>query len=41
MGALELIIEKLTTIDSNTNDESLVMAELNKLGSANPIMALV
>lgn len=41
MGALELIIEKLGAIKANTNDETLVMAELNKLGSSNPIMALV
>lgn len=41
MGALDLIIEKLSSIDANTNDESLVLAELNKLGASNPIMALV
>jgi chaperonin cofactor prefoldin len=41
IGALELIIEKLQTIDPNTNDASLALAELNKLGASNPIMALV
>jgi hypothetical protein len=38
---LELIIEKLGTIEPNTNDESLVMAELSKIGNSNPILALV
>lgn len=41
MGALDLIIEKLGTIEANTNDATLVMSELNKLGSSNPILALV
>lgn len=41
MGALDLIIEKLQTIVPNTNDESLVLSELNKIGASNPIMALV
>lgn len=41
MEALDLIISKLETIDANTNDEALVLTELNKIGGSNPIMALV
>jgi len=38
--ALDLIIEKFDTIQSNDNHEA-VLAELGKIGSSNPIMALV
>jgi len=41
VGALELIIEKLSTIPANENDANLVLAELAKIGSSNPILALV
>jgi len=41
LAALELVIEKLQTIAPNTNDDSLVLAELAKIGSSNPILALV
>jgi hypothetical protein len=41
IGALELIIEKLSTIPANNNDANLVFAELAKIGSSNPIASLV
>eukprot|EP01006_Ploeotia_vitrea_P006913 TRINITY_DN15238_c0_g1_i1.p1 TRINITY_DN15238_c0_g1~~TRINITY_DN15238_c0_g1_i1.p1 ORF type:complete len:129 (+),score=27.84 TRINITY_DN15238_c0_g1_i1:400-786(+) len=41
IGALELIIEKLSTIPANDNDANLVLAELAKIGNSNPILALV
>lgn len=41
IGALELVIEKLGTIPANNNDANLVFAELAKIGSSNPIAALV
>jgi chromosome segregation ATPase len=41
VGALELIIERLSTIPPNENDANLVLAELAKIGSSNPILALV
>jgi chromosome segregation ATPase len=41
IGALELIIEKLSTIPANDNDANLVLSELAKIGNSNPILALV
>jgi len=41
VGALELIIERLSTIPANENDANLVLSELAKIGSSNPILALV
>lgn len=41
IGALELIIEKLSTIPANDNDANLALAELAKIGNSNPILALV
>jgi len=40
VGALDLIIEKFDSIQPNDNHEA-VLAELGKIGSSNPIMALV
>jgi hypothetical protein len=36
-----LINEKLGTIEPNTNDDNLAMAELAKIGNSNPIAALI
>lgn len=41
ISALELIIEKLSTIPANDNDANLVLSQLSKIGSSNPILALV
>jgi chaperonin cofactor prefoldin len=40
-AALDLINEKLGTIEPNTNDDNLAMVELAKIGNSNPIAALI
>jgi len=40
VGALDLIIEKFSTIKGQESAEA-ALADLSKLGSTNPIMALV